>query len=141
MTKEERVEMYMAFLVEEGFRPKIEDDDDLVSFKYEGRTYYIIIDEEDEEFFRLVYPNFWEIEDESELAEAKEAAMYATAKTKVAKVFITTNNDVWATVELFCAPPETFKSVLSRCLSAVRSSIESFVSKMREVESLPVTIS
>jgi hypothetical protein len=41
---------YLDFLAEEGFRPMINGNGN-VSFKCEGRTYVIRIDEEDEEYF------------------------------------------------------------------------------------------
>ena len=53
-------------------------------------------------FFRLVFPNFWEIESDGERAQALGAAQEATADTKVAKVFLVKDN-VWASVELFVA--------------------------------------
>lgn len=139
MTKQERAEMYRTFLEEEGYRPRINDAGDVV-FKYEGRFYVIVVEETDEEFFRLIYPNFWGMENESELAAVKEAALCATVETKVAKVFPVGDN-TWATIELFCDPPETFKPIFPRCLSALRASVEAFVSKMGEVPSVPISTS
>jgi hypothetical protein len=53
-------ERYLEFLAEEGYRPKI-DANGNVSFKCEGGNYVIRIDEKDEEYFELAYPNFWRI--------------------------------------------------------------------------------
>jgi hypothetical protein len=60
-------ERYLTYLLDEGFRPHITNNGN-VAFKCEGRNYYIDIDEDDEEFFFLVYPNFWPIESDEELS-------------------------------------------------------------------------
>ena len=130
MTKQERAEMYRSFLASEGYTPKIDSDGD-VAFKFEGGNYYILVDDKDEAFFRLAYPGFWEIESEEERAKVIEAALHATAQTKVTKVFPVRNN-TWATIEMFCSPPEVFQSVFHRCLTALRAGVVSFQEKMRE---------
>jgi hypothetical protein len=122
---------YLTFLAEEGYRPKI-DATGNVSFKCEGRNYVIKIDEKDEEFFCLAYPNFWRIESDEELSRVKEAALFVTAENKVVKIFPMRDSNTWATIELFCSPPETFTAVFNRCLSVLRRSVKEFVAKMEE---------
>jgi len=128
MDKKQRAKMYENFLLEEGFTPTIDQDGDVI-FKAEGRTYAILIDERDEEFFRLVFPNFWPIESNEERVKVEQAALQATAETKVAKIFPVRNN-VWASIELFCSPPEAFKPVFSRSMSALRAAVGTFAEKM-----------
>jgi len=129
MTRQERMDLYHEFLEEEGYRPSIDKDGDLM-FKIESQTYFVIVEEDDAEFFRLVYPNFWSIENEDERARAYVAAHDATAKTKVAKVFVV-NDDTWASLELFCNPPETVKTVLPRGVSSVQTAVDTFTQIMR----------
>ena len=130
MTKQERTEMYRAFLAEEGYAPKVDEDGDIV-FKCEGKTYVILVEDKDAEFFRLAYPNFWSIDSEAERAKVAEASLHATTQTKVVKVFPIKDN-TWAAIEMFCSPPEAFKPVFQRSLSALRSGVEAFRSKMNE---------
>jgi len=129
MSKKDRVKMYRDYLQGEGFSPKLDKDGDIV-FKMEGRIYIIIVDERDEEFFRIIFPNFWSIENDGERAKVERAALQATAETKVAKVFPVRDN-VWASIELFLSPPEGFKPIFQRSMSALRSGVGTFVSKMR----------
>jgi len=129
MSKQDRARMYHDFLSEEGYAPKIDKEGD-VMFKYEGGVYLIIMDEKDEEFFRLVYPGFWPIESEAEREKAQLAALAATAETKVAKVFLVGDN-TWATIEMFCAPPEVFKTVFRRSLRALRAAVHAFRVEMQ----------
>ena len=130
MTKPEQAEMYKNYLAEEGYLPKIDSDGD-VAFKCEGRTYVIIIDPDDDTFFHLSLPCFWSIASESERARVEQAALYATSRTKVAKVYQVKDNTV-AAVEMFCSPPETFKTVFPKALRALQSCVLSFRSKMSE---------
>lgn len=130
MTNQHRAEMYLEFLREEGFAPKIDDDGDVI-FKYEGGTFLILLDDKDEEYFKLVYPAFWPIETEHERLKALRVAFDATANTKVAKVYIIKDN-AWAAIEMFCDPPETVKPVFARCLSALRTVVRTFKEEMRE---------
>ncbi|MDY0019503.1 MAG: hypothetical protein RBT47_05815 [Anaerolineae bacterium] len=129
MDKKQKSQMYEEFLRGEGYLPQIDADGDVV-FKAEGKVYLIIIDERDEEFFRIAFPNFWPIESPEERAKVTQAALDATASTKVAKVFPVQDN-VWATIELFCLPPENFKLVFRRSFSALQSAVTTFVGKMR----------
>lgn len=130
VSKDQRADMYKTYLVEEGYSPKTDDDGDVV-FKYEGKHYCIIIDEQDEDFFRLIFPNFWSIDSEAERSKVLEAAVYSTAKTKVAKVFVV-RDDTWAAIEMFCSPPEAFKIVFRRSLSALQAGINNFLKKMHD---------
>lgn len=130
VTKENKAGMYMEFLSEEGYRPTKDKDGD-VTFKHEGLTYVIIVDDKDDEFFRVILPNIWPIKEQNERAKIEAAALYATAKTKVAKVFPVRDN-VWVTVELFCSPPDAFRPVFRRSLSAMRTAAKTFAEKVRE---------
>ena len=69
-----------------------------------GGAYYVEIDKQDEQFFRVVYPNFWAVENDVERSKVREAALYATAKTKVAKV-CPVGDDPLATVEMSALRP------------------------------------
>ena len=124
-------ERYLEFLAEEGYRPKINANGN-VAFKCEGRNYLIAIDEKDEAFFYLVYPDFWPIKSDEELARVMEAALAVIADTKVVKIFPVGDTNTWASIELFCYPPEAFKGAFERCLRALRGGVEKFVAKMQE---------
>ena len=130
MSKEELAEKFSQYLTQEGFAPKIDKDGD-VTFKFEGGTYFILISEDDDVFFSLAYPNFWEIESEEERVRAAIAASTATANVKVAKVFPRGDN-VWASIEMFLSPMESFQPVFLRSLSALQSGVRRFRDEMKE---------
>ncbi|MDR1931006.1 MAG: hypothetical protein LBQ44_10320 [Treponema sp.] len=122
--------MYMRYLRAEGYSPEIDKDGD-VSFKFEGKYYYIEIYEDDLEFFRVVFPNFWEIESGEERAQVAQAASWANRRTKAAKVYMTDKNTTIA-VELFIPKPEDFTAVFSRSLQVISTALGHFRDGMAE---------
>ena len=89
-----------------------------------------MISEKGDEFFRLVYPNFWEIESDEERIKAYIAASTATANVKVVKVHPQGDN-VWASIEMFISPMENFQAVFARSMSALQSGIKRFRDEMK----------
>ncbi len=132
MNEEQIQALYMETLAEEGYRPKMDEDGDIV-FKSEGKTLYIRMYPDDTEYLQLVLPNFWKIESEEERELANIAANYATRVTKVAKVF-TTKANTCASIEMFLPVPEQFAKVINRCVCALRNGAEHFAEKMQEME-------
>lgn len=131
-------QMYVDFLAGEGYRPEVDGDGDVV-FKKEGRTYYIMVDDRDPEFFRLAFPAIWQIDDEEERSRVLIAAEEANRNCKVAKTYIMGGNRVWVNTELFVAQPEDFKRVFTRALSSADYGATVFWNKIKELE--PAAIS
>ncbi len=130
METAQKRDLYFAYLAGEGYRPEVDRDGD-VAFKYEGGNYYLSVDEDDT-YFRLVYPNFWSIESPDELQRAYEAASRATEKIKVAKVYVRQDaRNTSAAIEMFLDPLTDFRSVFPRSLQALRAGVGSFVEAMR----------
>lgn len=118
----------MEFLREEGYSPRFDDDGD-VAFKLEGRNYFIVLDDDDETFFRILFPGFWPIENAVERTKAERAALTATADVKVAKVLII-NDSAWATIEAFSSSPENSKQTFRRSINALQTAVRCFVNEM-----------
>ncbi len=128
-TREELQKLYLDALEKEGYRPELDQDGD-VRFRHEGSSYFIEVREDDPMFFRVVLPNFWDIESPKERARIIEAANTTCSDIKVAKVFIV-RNDTWCAVELFLAQQEHFIPILQRCLLAIRAAVNTFSEHMR----------
>ncbi len=124
--------MYIEYLQDEGYSPKVDEDGD-VSFKREGRTFYIIVDEKDLEFFRIVYPNFWPIESDDERDMVALAASYANRRTKVAKAYID-GDDTWIAAEIYIAEPGDFGRWVPRMMNAIQTALDHFKARVRELE-------
>jgi hypothetical protein len=121
--------MYNSYLTENGYNPRVDSDGDIL-FTYEGRSYYIFVNENDAEFFRLVLPNIWSIESESERRKVLAAVDEASRKTKVAKAY-TMNDNVWISVEAYIPEPENFQHTFRRSLRAMDSARQTFTEYMR----------
>jgi hypothetical protein len=124
-----RSHAFAEFLKAEGYVPTVDTDGDIL-FKFEGRTYVLLLDDEDTEFFRIVFPNFWEIESDDERRKIEKAALVATSDTKAAKVY-PVRDDTWASIEIFAATDEAFQRVFSRSMSALQSVIRNFSEEMK----------
>ncbi len=129
MTQAEVIELHRQFLAEEGYVPKVEDAEDIV-FKFEGGVYFIRVLADDLEYFRLVYPNFWPLRSDEEAVRAAAIALSVSTDFKVAKVFPSGEN-VSASIELFCSPPQAAHAVFGRCLRALQAATASFCEQMQ----------
>jgi hypothetical protein len=127
MTREERAQAYVGFLLDEGFRPSVDADGDVV-FKVEGYTYYISVGE-DEEYFRLIFPNFWPLESEDERARAKAAALRVSNRMMVVKV-LAIEDGVVAKVEMFAPSPDAVFPVFHRAIRAIQGAVRAFRDEM-----------
>lgn len=127
-----KAEMFLEHLRQEGFVPRLDDDNDIV-FKYEGKTFLLNCDDEDKPFFRLILPAFWEIESAEEECQVMKAMNRVNMRMKVMKVFAVHQN-VWASVELFLDPFDSYKRVLDRCLDLLVSGMHEFCKAMNEQE-------
>jgi hypothetical protein len=123
-----KAEMYSEYLREEGYVPRVDDDGDVV-FKKEGGTYILFADEEDKTYFRLVFPAFWEIESEDEDERARQAINELNADLKVIKLYVVRNN-VWAGVEMFIDPIESFRATFPRSIRLLANAVNKFREKM-----------
>jgi len=122
-------EKVIDHLGKEGFRPQVDQDGDIL-FKVEGFTYFIGLSEDDPTYFRVCFPNFWEIESEEERQRALEASGHATARCKGAKVFVV-RDDTWATMEAFYLTVDEFLEMFERNLGAVQAAASIFRQRMR----------
>jgi len=132
MSKQELQNMYTSFLKEQGYQSNIDSDGD-VQFKAEGRTFYIIVDSRDLQSFRILYPNFWEIESEDEKAKVVKVVNYINRTTKVAKVYLNSReDDVSMDVNIFVEKPENFKVFFRRMIDLLLEERREFREKMNE---------
>lgn len=129
----EKLELYREFLDREGYRPQVDKDGDIL-FKFEGGNYLLFVNKDDPEFFQLVFPGFWEIDDGEELARALVAASHANSKCKAVKVVVSPKRNVSAMVEMFFERPDQFAPVFARSIGAIRFGVKTFADKMRGEE-------
>lgn len=128
-TEAKFTDVYVEYLANEGYRPELDKDGD-VMFKKESGTYLIMVDKDDAEYFRLSFPNFWPLKTPEDQSKALEACNYANRMSKVAKLTMFPNN-VWANIELYVPNREGFKPVFERSLRSLTNAISNFAKRMR----------
>lgn len=126
--------IYIDFLEREGYRPAIDDAGDVL-FRCEGRCYYLMVDDDDPTYFRLLFPNFWSIDGALEHQRALLAAADVTAEIKVAKIYVLAD-DTQAAAEMFLADPEQLARdlprVFDRALRALQGAVRRFCELMQD---------
>lgn len=127
-------EAVFEYLIGEGYRPKYDADGDVV-VKREGKTYAVVFEESDPMYYRVIYPNFWSLDDELEHERALVAASRVNAKMKCAKILpsaeFRVGANVSATVELYAVDVDAFIAVLERAFLATEAASLAFVKEMR----------
>lgn len=119
----------MNFLKMEGFVPKVVNDSNII-FKYEGRTHALLIQEDDPNFFRIVFPNFWKIENGIEMIKVLKVINVVNRKMKVAKLFVSDDDEVSTIVEMFIEDNPILDQFFMRSLKAVQHATNEFVEIM-----------
>jgi hypothetical protein len=131
-SRTELQKMYMSYLTAEGYAPSIDSDGD-VAFKREGRPFWIEVNEEDLEYFRIGYLANYSLDYEYEEFQFPIAINYATRSTKVAKVYsLDDGGRFMISAEIYLVRPEDFKFVFNRMVNAINRARENFLSKMEE---------
>lgn len=113
-----------ALLTGQGFNVQEEAGVGL-SFLFEGGTYYLPPQEDDAEFYHLLYPNFWEWDSDEELGRALFACDLVNREGKLVKLH-TVEGDVWAGIEALHGSPAEFMAHLLRYLGYLQESVRAF---------------
>ena len=130
-TKADLQSIYMEHLRQGGYLPLIDDDGDIL-FKVSGDNYFIIINEDDIQFFQ-VYMGFSLGAVSAE--EALDAANISNRRSKVAKVAISSDGKIASiTAELLLDNPAGFAPVFSRALSLMRNAERNFMIQLQNLK-------
>jgi hypothetical protein len=133
MDKKTLQKFYLEYLKEEGYETSLTKSGD-ICFKREDDNYYLVIDENDEVFFRLYTGYTWEVHSENEITKAFFVANYINSDYKSGKMYLDMDQKVILfTVDLLLANPDDFKSFFERCLETIQTMIDDFFDKMDEV--------
>lgn len=116
-------ELMMQYLREEGFCPK--EDEYGIDFKCEGRSYVFLYDADDDQYFRLMMPNIFEVTDENR--DMVLAALNETnTNVKVIKAYTPIPQAVWVGFEVLVDSTPVLADIVPRGISMLRSGQNSF---------------
>lgn len=127
----EREKIILKYLKEQGYHVKVDKDGDIV-FKCESMNLAIIVDDDDEDFFRLILPNFWEIESEAELDQVLLASSEINHEIKLIKI-TTSDMETHANVEMLITSAQDIIKIFEKSLRCIQHATYRFSEKMREV--------
>lgn len=135
MPKEEKLIDFMNnYLAEEGFRPKALDEI-ILAFNYEGRTFFINVYEDDDEFVQIYHPAFWPIESPEEKTVVQAAINAVNSSVKAVKLFILNHKseeEVWATIEIISHDVrKSFPEIFFRCIETLDAAVTQFKRDMK----------
>ena len=107
--------MIIQILEKLGFKPEIDDDGDIM-VRYQMKTIYVFVGDEEDSYVAVLLPQFHEIEDgEETLVLATCNKM--TRELKLAKVFVDhTFKNVSASCEFYYANEESLEHSLDKSL-------------------------
>ena len=130
-TRADLQSIYMEHLRLEGYVPSIDTDGD-IQFKVSGDNFFIIIDENDLQFFQI-YTGFSLGSVSAE--NALNAANFSNRRSKVAKVAISSDGRIVSiTAELLLSDPLDFAPVFSRSLSLMRNAENNFLTYLKDLD-------
>lgn len=95
--------------------------DEQIIFKYEDLNYLFVYDSSDSNFFRLLLPNIYSIENAKN--ECNEIVNNFNYTYKVVKAIVTPTNQIWLSVEQFVYSEENIELMFERCIMLLKATI------------------
>ena len=124
-------EMLLDFLQEEGFRPSVDPNDGEITFKCEGLTYSYLPDDNDEQFFRLMLPAIYDVNEDNKFA-VLEAIDKTNFEIKVVKLYTVHDRSVWVSLEILLDSTPELKDIVPRAISMLRHGRQVFYKYLEE---------
>ncbi|NYE61648.1 hypothetical protein FHW58_002855 [Duganella sp. 1224] len=129
------IEQLLHHLRHDGFQAELDDDGDL-AFRYEGKHYALCFDADDPMFTKLILPNVWEIDSQTEYQRALAAADYLNRRLKLLKAY-TMRDQLWLSVEMWMADPAGWQLLLPRAIRLLAHGLHLLTEQMRDAPALP----
>jgi hypothetical protein len=128
-TKTQLQDMYVSWLRGEGYNPTVDSDGD-VNFTVQGQRFYINVMENDLQSFQVVLTDFIDVTPASNRLRALEAASAETRTTRVARVYMTSNNKITIDTFILLAKPDDFKLYLKRLVDLILLARRDYLARM-----------
>lgn len=114
---------FKQYLEAKGIKPTTEVDGQ-ITFLYNGLYYLFAYDCSDPNYFRLILPNVFKVEDN----RAKYDALVndINQRFKVAKTYITSEDMIWITADQFIYSREGIDLMYERCIALLKIVIDHF---------------
>ena len=118
------VDQVFDYLKSQGLQPEMKPFG--IYFMYQMKNFYILSDDEDELFFRVVMPGIMDV-DANNRADVLEACNKITANIKIAKAFINDETkDIWLATEQLLDQDPRFDDIVPRSLRILMAAYMKF---------------
>ena len=134
MTVQEKQELYLAFIKEEGYNCEITGSGN-IQIEYKGAYLYIYIDKTDENYFLMSFPTFWKVNTSQERARALFIGNILNCKYKVAKIVVTGENsniDVSIDMGMYLKDVTDFKLFFAKMCDALLTMAKEFIVEIKK---------
>jgi len=121
------LERLRSGLINLGFRPTDSVVPSTLQFMYEGGSYYLEIDEKDDQYVRVGFPGFFTVTQDKHV-RALKVANKVTESIKAVKVFIF-EDKVYCSVEQFVRDEDEILRFLTRYLIVMQGAAKAFVTQ------------
>jgi len=137
MSKAELQNMYLEYFRSQNIQATVDSDGD-VAFQYTSTKFndlafivYIIIVENDQQYFRISTFNFYSLDNETERTQASIVAALVTGYANVAKIYVQDDGtNMIAAAEGLVATPQDFRTIFPKLVQELDNIIYYFVSEM-----------
>lgn len=101
--------------------------EEMMHFKYQGRNFLFVTDEDDPYYFQVIMPMIYEVDGDRRLV--LEAINTIISEKKALKAHIS-NDNVWLTIEMFIDTTPDIKNIFERCIDILNSGYYEFAIEM-----------
>lgn len=127
-------ELTLSVLEEMGYSPEVDDDGDIF-FRYQMKSMFVMMGNEEEDYVVVMMPQFADVESDEETLNLI-VCNKITREMKIAKVYLEKNlQAVTATCEFFYKNAEDFKNSMEHSLEilgVIRTAYNHVKSEMKE---------
>lgn len=106
------IELVRDWLSSEGYKYELNDDNTGLRFKYQGLMIYFEADQNDEQFFRLLMPNIYTLENDRE--KVLEVCNGISSEIKLIKAFLI-EDQLFLSIEVFVDSTPEIGDFFERC--------------------------
>jgi len=133
----EHLQLFNEQLAEEGYRPHIDEDGDIV-FRSQGKTYVVSVDPADAQFFRLGAYCLYTLSGEAAANKAHRIGHELAMRFKGTKALIVEDQVVHVVLESVLVEPEHFATVLERLLAIAREAVPWLLAELHRELDVPM---
>jgi hypothetical protein len=132
VSKRDLQSMYLSYLRGEGYSPRVDDEGD-IAFEKNDLNFYILVDEDDLEYFNLLFPGIYSVDNQQDRQRAADAISKVNRERKVAKVYLNSEETtVSVAAEIFVRRPGDFAGTFTRMFNNVLLAAQDFLEAMED---------